>query len=105
MPGETETTIEENLRWTTSFWETRLFDFSFPKFFVPYPGTEIFEDPDKYGVKILHMDWEKYHRWALPRPIEIDGVQEKTFVKELKDLYNVWVLVLTHNFGGNNNEI
>lgn len=28
--------------------------------FVPYPGTDIFNHPEKYGVKIKHYDYEKY---------------------------------------------
>jgi anaerobic magnesium-protoporphyrin IX monomethyl ester cyclase len=28
--------------------------------FTPYPGTDIFNNPEKYGIKILSMDWEKY---------------------------------------------
>ncbi|MBE6320450.1 MAG: radical SAM protein [Bacteroidales bacterium] len=89
LPGEDSKTISENIKWTSCFKNDQLFDFSFPKFFVPYPGSDIFEHPDKYNVKILHRKWNEYHRWSLPRPIKICDMAENTFIDELVDLYNI----------------
>ncbi len=33
---------------------------------VPYPGTPIFNNPDKYKIKILSKDWSKYREDELP---------------------------------------
>ena len=89
LPGESKFSIEENVLWTLKFKESLLFDFSFPKYFVPYPGSEIFEYPEKYKVEILHRKWDEYHRWSLPRPIRINGVSDDVFTDELLALYNV----------------
>ena len=89
LPGESTTTIDENILWTSKFKESHLFDFSFPKYFVPYPGTDIFEHPEKFKVEILHRKWEEYHRWSLPRPIRINGISEEVFNAELLELYKI----------------
>lgn len=89
LPGEDSETIKENIKWTSYFKADQLFDFSFPKFFVPYPGTDIFEHPDKYNVNILHHKWNEYHRWSLSRPINISNIAENVFIEELVELYNI----------------
>ena len=30
--------------------------------FVPLPGSPLFHEADKYGIKLLHRNWEDYHR-------------------------------------------
>lgn len=36
--------------------------------FVPFPGTEVFDDPDRYGVTIEHHNWEAYSHYN-SRPV------------------------------------
>ena len=31
--------------------------------FNPYPGTVFYDNPEKYGLKILTDEWEKYSRF------------------------------------------
>lgn len=31
--------------------------------FVPYPGTDIFENPDQYGIEILTKEWDRWGRF------------------------------------------
>lgn len=33
---------------------------------VPYPGTDIFENPKKFGIEILTYDYSKYHEYGIP---------------------------------------
>lgn len=87
LPGETFDSQKENFDWFQRFFEEKLVDFSFPKFFVPYPGTDVYEHPDKYNVEILHRRWSEYHRWATPRPIKIPGLSDDDLLRELDDLY------------------
>lgn len=89
LPGETSKTIKENLLWTSKFKKSGLFDFSFPKFFVPYPGTDVYENPEKHSVIILHNRFEEYHRWSLPRPISVIGMSDDSFIDELVELYSI----------------
>lgn len=90
LPGSNAETRRENLNWFKLFYNNKLVDFSFPKFFVPYPGTDVFEHPDEYDAQIVHTDWDKYHRWALPRPIIIKGCTDEDLLQEVLDLYAVY---------------
>jgi anaerobic magnesium-protoporphyrin IX monomethyl ester cyclase len=36
--------------------------------FTPYPGTDPFEDPERYGVRILSQDWSRYRENPPPFP-------------------------------------
>jgi anaerobic magnesium-protoporphyrin IX monomethyl ester cyclase len=36
------------------------------RIFVPYPGTNIFINPTKYGIKILKKNWDYYDRLSPP---------------------------------------
>lgn len=89
LPGEDSSAISSNLLWTAKFWSARLYDFSFPKFFVPYPGTDVFENPEQYDARILHMRWNEYHRWFLPRPIKMNNLDDRDLVDELCALYEI----------------
>lgn len=86
FPGEDEEAIQENIKIIKKITEEKLYDFSFPKFFVPYPDTDIYLHPEKYNVKILTHDWSEYHRWSLPRPIEIVGMKDEDYLKEIEEI-------------------
>jgi len=56
LPGETDETIDKNIefmqelkpaKWTLSC-------------FAPYPGCDIYNNPDKYGVEILNTNFDNY---------------------------------------------
>ena len=89
LPGTNIESRMENYCWFKKFYEAKLFDFSFPKFFVPYPGTDVFENPEEFNVQITHMNWEAYHRWALPRPILLKGVTDRDLLEEVEALYKI----------------
>ena len=91
LPFETQKDIEDNILKLTQWKKDGLFDFSFPKFFVPYPGTDVFNNPEKYRCKIVSYDWSMYHRWCLPRPIVIDGMSDDMFLDEIRkiDMLNI----------------
>lgn len=86
FPGEDKEAIQENIEVFRKITHEKLFDFSFPKFFVPYPDTDIYLNPEKYNVKILTKDWSEYHRWSLPRPIEIIGMKDEDYLKEIEEI-------------------
>ena len=46
-----------------SFFEKGLFKNGYAFIFVPYPGTDYFERPEKYGIIIDNFDWKKWRRW------------------------------------------
>ena len=83
LPGEYEGEIQENIAVIRELKHQGLFDFTFPKFFVPYPDSEIYLHPDKYDVTIKNENWHEYQRWQLPRPIIINGMDDKSYVDEI----------------------
>lgn len=89
LPGEDREAIRENINVFKKITEDKLYDFSFPKFFIPYPDTDIYLYPEKFNVKILTKDWSEYHRWSLPRPIEIIGMKDEDYLKEIEEISKI----------------
>ena len=58
FPGETESTLEE----TKNFIIEADPDQYFVSSFVPYPGTDVWNDPQKYGVKKISKDWRQFYQ-------------------------------------------
>lgn len=56
LPGET---LESALQILPFLTETRP-DLVGIHALSPFPGTEIYEHPERYGIKILHREWNKY---------------------------------------------
>jgi radical SAM superfamily enzyme YgiQ (UPF0313 family) len=56
FPGETFETIEETKRGI----ERADFDQSFVCSFIPFPGTDVAENPEKYGITYIDPDFDKY---------------------------------------------
>ena len=89
LPGEYKEEIEENIETIKELKEKDLFDFTFPKFFVPYPDSEIYLHPEKYNVTIKNENWDEYHRWQLPRPIIINGMSDEDYVNEIVEINRI----------------
>lgn len=56
FPGESFETIEETKRGI----EIADFDQSFVSCFIPFPGTDVANNPDKYGITYIDPDYDKY---------------------------------------------
>ncbi len=63
-PGDSPIEAAETHTRFEDFCERRLVNSGHAFIFVPYPGTDFFEDPDRYGIKITTYDWEKWQRWT-----------------------------------------
>jgi anaerobic magnesium-protoporphyrin IX monomethyl ester cyclase len=59
LPGETPQTIQETMDFGAQLKDLGL-SFGF-HLLAPFPGTEIRESSDQYGIKILTDDWSQYH--------------------------------------------
>jgi len=59
LPGETEKTANETIRFAE---ELRNLGMEYCDFYplVPFPGTDIWTNPDKYGIRILDRDYSKF---------------------------------------------
>jgi hypothetical protein len=46
------------------FFEKGLLQSGYAFIFVPYPGTQYFNNPGDYGIQLLSNDWRKWRRWT-----------------------------------------
>ncbi|MCU0820969.1 MAG: B12-binding domain-containing radical SAM protein [Spirochaetes bacterium] len=80
LPGETHETVKQSLEFGKSLCKTYGYHI-----LSPFPGTEVREKADEYGLKILTNDWDKYDanqsvsetQWISAK--EIDDVVNKFF--------------------------
>ena len=68
FPGETWETVEE----TVCFLEGVSWDVVVVNMFVPFPGTPVYEDPGRFGIKWLSEKWEDYR--ATDKHLKAKGV-------------------------------
>ena len=82
FPGETEETIKDTKRFIKSFpnviWGIHTFQ--------PFPGSDVWNNPDKYGIKInKETDFSDWH--TIGKPGEIKGSEKiQKWIKELKEI-------------------
>jgi len=74
LPGETPQTIRETMDFGDQLKELGL-SFGF-HLLAPFPGTEIRENSDQYGIRILTDDWSQYH--ANRAVVETPAVDRQT---------------------------
>jgi len=90
FPGEDENTMEE----TKAFIERANPDQYFVSNFVPYPGTDVWNNPSKYGITKIHTDFEKYYQvddtGFGSRNIEMNNLSNEEF-KELEKEFRAWI--------------
>ncbi len=61
LPGETRETSESTQRTMLDWAEKGLVDTWEYKQYIPYPGTIIYDNPQQFGIEILHHDYSLYH--------------------------------------------
>jgi anaerobic magnesium-protoporphyrin IX monomethyl ester cyclase len=90
FPGEDKQTIEE----TKAFIEKTNPDQYFVSNFVPYPGTDVWNNPKKYGVTKIYTDFKKYYQIDKSgfgsRNIETNNLSLEEFRKLEKD-FRKWI--------------
>jgi len=65
LPFETEDTIKKNKHFISTVKPDKVI----VTLFTPYPGSDIFDSPDKYGVRILTKHWNRYVQTSPTRSI------------------------------------
>jgi len=87
LPGETLQTIKETLDFGNKMKRLGL-AFGF-HLLAPFPGTEVREQSDHYGIRILSDDWSRYHaNRAIVESPEVDRRVLDEIVIEWEDEYN-----------------
>ena len=66
LPGDNAQRSLYSLNGLKLLFKRGLMDASESTIFVPYPGTEPFSNPSKFGLRILTKDWSKYQRIGKP---------------------------------------
>ena len=87
LPGETPQTIKETMDFGNKMKRLGL-AFGF-HLLAPFPGTEVREQSDHYGIRILSDDWSRYHaNRAIVETPEVDHRVLDEIVIEWEDEYN-----------------
>ena len=61
FPNQTLDDMKRSTDWVSSLIERDLLQASYLQVLVPYPGSDMYEHPDKYGMKLLHHDYRCYN--------------------------------------------
>ena len=43
-------------------------------------------NPDKYGVVITSDNFDDYHRWRTPRPVQVVDMDDQLYIQEILDI-------------------
>jgi radical SAM superfamily enzyme YgiQ (UPF0313 family) len=70
LPGETEATAKKSRDWIINLLDENLIDICCEHIFVPYPGCNVFSQPEKYDYAIHHNKWDLYDARSFPLPGE-----------------------------------
>ena len=66
FPNQTLDDMKRSTDWICSLIQRDLLQASYLQVLVPYPGSDMYENPDKYGMKILHHDYRYYSEDMTP---------------------------------------
>ncbi|MCJ7664930.1 MAG: B12-binding domain-containing radical SAM protein [Desulfobacterales bacterium] len=98
LPGETPETLKE----TTDFGK-RLKDrgaFCGFHLLAPFPGTEVHEEHDRLGIKILTSDWSQYHaNRAIVETPSVNREMLDGIVIEWEDEFKQWLGEIKRRMG------
>lgn len=72
-PGDSPEEAEITLQAIERFYREGLHQGATFSMFLPYPGTPFFEQPERWGMRILTYDWEKWGRFNEERVCELEG--------------------------------
>ena len=60
FPNQTVDDMKRSIDWVCSLIQKDLLQASYLQVLVPYPGSDMYDHPDTYGMKILHHDYRYY---------------------------------------------
>lgn len=66
LPGSTFANLEESALAIEELIRNKHVDIVGNRLFVPYPGTEYYSNPSKYGITLLGKSWRLYDRLSPP---------------------------------------
>jgi radical SAM superfamily enzyme YgiQ (UPF0313 family) len=66
FPNQTLDDMRRSIDWICELIERRLLQASYLFGLVPYPGSAMYHQPEKYGLELLHHDFQYYHEDLMP---------------------------------------
>ena len=80
LPGTSKETFVENINYVQWLIESKLIENICPDtIFVPLPGTPLFNEAEKYGIKNLEDNWLNYRRSNYWPVYELDTISKEDF--------------------------
>lgn len=70
LPGCSRKSLNNNTQCAPQLISEGIIDSVSAKLFIPYPGTEFFTHPEKYGLKLTGIPWRYYERKNTPLPYQ-----------------------------------
>ena len=84
LPGETNRTLELNKEFVREIHPDK-WTFST---FVPYPGCEMYNHPEKFGIKLLNTSWDRWWNFSTEFNHVINGQTIEQMWKRYTDFYD-----------------
>lgn len=66
FPNQTSDDMKRSIEWVCSLIREDLLQASYLQVLVPYPGSDLYDNPDRYGMKIHHHDYRYYSEDLAP---------------------------------------
>ena len=87
-PGDSPKEFQLSLDTMRDLWENKLHDGLDISIFYPYPGTYIYENREKLGIRMLTSDWEDYASGDNP-VCELEEFSAREIMKYLEQVSNM----------------
>jgi len=84
LPGETADTVQESVQLAREIFEGYGVQYGF-HFLAPFPGTEVYEERERFGIRLLTSNWARYNA---NEPIAETTPPSLDIVKQIKADYD-----------------
>lgn len=76
-PGDSVIESEKSISYMKYLYQENLLNWSRISRFIPYPGSDYFNHPEKYGIHIMHFNWEQWIRHVKDGVCYLDDFKEQ----------------------------
>ncbi|MHA1314456.1 MAG: B12-binding domain-containing radical SAM protein [Candidatus Helarchaeota archaeon] len=94
FPGEDLETMTHNFRTLNSLHDDNILDSAIVFIYVPIPGSPPFNNPEKYGIKILSRDWDLFDRAIYPPPYHLFNPKTGKITLTNKQIWSYYITML-----------
>lgn len=102
LPGETYETAEQTIELMEFLLESGIVDVVEYRIVIPFPGSAMWNARKRFGVEILHTDWDKYRGENIP-PFRLENLDPETmyeiYLKGLERILKAYQKRYLRDFG------